>query len=218
MGAFLRLPRRGRERCGHAARAGPRARGRSAPASRRLSPRSAPASRCWPLICSRVTPGWMRDDRHLLASAGPARRSQRSVTSLVGPLVLIAEPGAVVAALAVAERGDEVELVDEAARRLPHDDEDLAAGDRDLRRAAAAGQPHLRLVVGADHRGVEIGEAVDLRAAEEADRDAPALQPVAEHLRHRRRWSARCRTVRRRRSTAAARPAWCRWCRTRRSA
>ena len=59
--------------------------------------------------------------------------------------------------------------------------------DRDLRRAAAARQPHLRLVVGADHRGVEIGEAVDLRAAEEADGHAPALQPVAEHLRHRHR-------------------------------
>ena len=38
---------------------------------------------------------------------------------------------------------------------------------------------------GAHHRGVEIGEAVDLRAAEEAHRHALALEPVTEHLRHR---------------------------------
>jgi hypothetical protein len=35
-------------------------------------------------------------------------------------------------------------------------------------------------VVGADHGGVEIGEAVDLRAAEEADGDAPALPSPIE--------------------------------------
>ena len=102
-------------------------------------------------------------------------------------LGLHAEPRAMVAALAVAERGDEIELVDEAALALRHDDENLAAGSGDLRRAAAARQPHLRLVVGADHRRVEIGVLVDLRAAEKADGDAPALQPVAEHFRHRHR-------------------------------
>ena len=47
--------------------------------------------------------------------------------------------------LAVAERGDERQLVDESARRHRHGDEDLAAMDGDLRRAAAAGQPHLGL-------------------------------------------------------------------------
>src|SRR5262249_49473295 len=41
------------------------------------------------------------------------------------------------------------------------------------------------LVVGTNHRGVEVGEAIDLRATEEADGEAPALQPVAEHFRHR---------------------------------
>src|SRR6185503_3481344 len=78
-------------------------------------------------------------------------------------------PGPVIAAFAVAERGHEVELLDEAARRMAHDDENLAAGAGDLGCAAAAGKPCLRLLVGTDHGGVEIGEAIDLRAAEEAD-------------------------------------------------
>ena len=104
------------------------------------------------------------------------------------PLGREAQPGAVIAAFAVAERGDEVELLDEAARRLAHDDENLAAGAGDFRRAAAAGKPRLRLVVGTDHGGVEIGEAIDLRAAEEADGKAAALQPVAEHFRPLERW------------------------------
>ena len=89
-----------------------------------------------------------------------------------------------VAALAVAERGDERQILDERALAHRHGDEDLAAMDGDLRRAAAARQPDLRLVVGADNRRVEIGEAVDLRAAEKTDGDAAALQPIAEHLRH----------------------------------
>ena len=135
-------------------------------------------------ICSRVTPGWI--ETTVISLVSRVGLEDREIGDELGrALGLDAEPGALVAALAVAERGDEIELADEAARRLPHDDEDLAAGDGDFRRAAAAGQPRLRLVVGADHRGVEIGEAVDLRAAEEADRDAAALQPVAEHLRHR---------------------------------
>ena len=147
--------------------------------------RSAPASRVVRLsICSRVTPGW--SETTVISLVSRIGLEDAEIGDELGrPLGLDAEPRAVIAALAVAERGDEVELLDEAARRLAHDDEDLAAGGGDLRRAAAAGQPHLRLVVGADHRGVEVGEAVDLRAAEEADGDAPALQPVAEHLRHR---------------------------------
>ena len=53
--------------------------------------------------------------------------------------------------------------------------------------AAAARQPDLGLVVRPDHRAVQVAEAVDLRAAEESDRDAAALQPVLKHLRHRHR-------------------------------
>ena len=89
-----------------------------------------------------------------------------------------------ISALAVTERRDEVQLVDEAPRRLAHDDENLAAGAGDFGRAAAAGKPRLRLVVGPHHGGVEIGEAVDLCAAEKPDSEAPPLQPVAEHLDH----------------------------------
>ena len=79
----------------------------------------------------------------------------------------------------------EVELLDERARRLPQHHEDVAHAGRDLGRAAAAGQPHLRRVVVADHGAVEVAVAVDLRGAEEADVDAAALEPVREHLRHR---------------------------------
>src|SRR5690348_13801697 len=54
------------------------------------------------------------------------------------PLGPDAEPRAVIAALAVAERGEEVDLLDEAALEVVHDDEDLAARRRDLGRPAAA--------------------------------------------------------------------------------
>ena len=52
-----------------------------------------------------------------------------------GSLGLDAERARLLAAVAVAERGDEVELVDEGALRLRHDDEDLAAA------AAISGAP-----------------------------------------------------------------------------
>ena len=96
-----------------------------------------------------------------------------------------AEPRPMLAALAMPQRGDEVEPLDEVSFRLAHDDENLAAAGADLGRPAAARQPGARLVIGADHGGVDIGEAVDLGAAEETDRHAAALQPVAEHLHHR---------------------------------
>src|SRR5215813_5496098 len=44
------------------------------------------------------------------------------------PLGLEPEAGAMIAALAVAHGGDEIELRRKGARRLVHDDEDLAAG------------------------------------------------------------------------------------------
>ncbi len=87
---------------------------------------------------------------------------QRSVTTRVGPLVVTPLLLPIVATLAVTKRGHEFELVHEAALRLGHHDEDLAAGGCDLRRAAAARQPHLRFAIGANHRGVDIGEAVEL--------------------------------------------------------
>ena len=61
--------------------------------------------------------------------------------------------------------------------------EQVGAGD--FRCAAAARKPRLRPIVGTDHRRVKIGEAVDLRAAEKAHGQAPAEQPIAEHLHHR---------------------------------
>src|SRR5215211_7386127 len=48
-----------------------------------------------------------------------------------GEVQLLAGP----AAVAVADRGHEVELLDEAALRLAHDHDDLPRGGRDLRRA-----------------------------------------------------------------------------------
>ena len=83
-----------------------------------------------------------------------------------------------------ADRGAKGELVDERARRVLDDHQRLLAGRGDLGRAAAAGKPHLGIIVGADHGAVEIGEAVDLRSPQEADVDAAALQPVGEDLRH----------------------------------
>ena len=68
--------------------------------------------------------------------------------------------------------------------RLAHDHEHLAGVDGDLARAAAAGQPGLRVVVVADDRRVDVAEPVDLGGAQEPDVDEPALQVVAEQLEH----------------------------------
>jgi len=95
------------------------------------------------------------------------------------------QAGAMVAAFAVAERGDEIEFFHEAAPALRHGDEDFPARYRDFWSAAAARQAHLGAGIGAHHRGVEIGVSVDLGAAQKAHRDAAALEPVAEHFRHR---------------------------------
>src|SRR6266567_2496456 len=51
-----------------------------------------------------------------------------------------------------------------------------------LRRASPAWQPHLWMFVAADDAGVDVAEAINLRTAEETNRDATALQPVLEHL------------------------------------
>ena len=91
----------------------------------------------------------------------------------------------IVAAGSVPERGYERQLVDERSQALRHGDEHLLHMHRDLGRTATARQPHLRLVIIPDHRRVEVREPVDLRTAEKTDRDPPALQPVAKHLRHR---------------------------------
>ena len=72
------------------------------------------------------------------------------------------------------------------------------------RSAAGAGKPHLWVrVVAADDGGVDVGVPVELGCAEEAEIDAPRLQPVVEHLGHARRHPRWCRG-RHRRSTAAA--------------
>src|ERR671910_1461152 len=91
----------------------------------------------------------------------------------------------VVGVPAVAGGRPEMELLDERARRLPHDHEDLPRVDRDLACTAGAGEPYLRTLVGADHRRVQVAEAVDLRAAEERDVDQPGLQVEREELEHR---------------------------------
>src|SRR5512134_3987360 len=81
-------------------------------------------------------------------------------------------------AAAAAERGDEVEALDEGARRVPKHDDDLLDSRGDLRRAPGARQPHLRMVVGPDHGRVDVPAPVDLRGAEEADVDPPGSDPV----------------------------------------
>ena len=67
---------------------------------------------------------------------------------------------------------------------MPHHDDHLPAGRRDLRGAPRPRQPDVGLVVLADHRGVDVAEAVDLGAGEEPHVDPAGLQPVVEDLGH----------------------------------
>ena len=86
---------------------------------------------------------------------------------------------------AAPERGDEVEALDEGPRRMPEQDDDLPGGRGDLGRPARTRQADLGMVVGADHRRVDVPAPVDLGRAEKADVHAPGADPVAEHLGHR---------------------------------
>ena len=118
---------------------------------------------------SRVTPGCSETTVNSLVS-GSGCQTREVGDQQRRALGVDAEPLAMVAAVAMAERGVEVDLLDHAAQRLLHGDVDLARRGRDLRRAAAARQPRLRLAVVADHRGVDVAEFVELGRAQKADR------------------------------------------------
>ena len=84
----------------------------------------------------------------------------------------------------LADAREEVEPLDERARRLPEHDERLPAPRGDLRGPACARQPHFRPLVVADDRAVQIPVRVDLGRAQKAYVDPSALKPVAEDLGH----------------------------------
>src|SRR5690606_4980452 len=73
---------------------------------------------------------------------------------------------AVLAALPETDRGDERQLVDEGAMRLLEDDQHLPGRAGNFRRPTRPWQANFRLVIVADHRGVDIAVPVDLRRAE----------------------------------------------------
>src|SRR5690349_8461718 len=95
-----------------------------------------------------------------------------------------AEPASRVATVKIAGTGTEVESLDEGAFLEPHDVEDALGVDGDLAGAAAAWQAHLGRSIVADDAGVQVAVAVDLRAAEQADLDTPALQIEAKQIGH----------------------------------
>ena len=94
-----------------------------------------------------------------------------------------------------------------ALRLLDHDQNFLCRGT-DLRSATRSGQPYLRLFVGANDGGVDVGEAIELRRAEEADIDASRPAASSEKSPEWTRPYLRSRPGCRRRSIAAARQAW----------
>jgi hypothetical protein len=81
-------------------------------------------------------------------------------------------------------RRDEVDAIHERLRRVPRHDQHLAHPRCDLRRPPGAGETQRRVRVVANHRGVEIAAAVDLRRPEDGKIDAPGLQPITEQLGH----------------------------------
>src|SRR4029453_15730502 len=85
----------------------------------------------------------------------------------------------------VDDGGEEAEPLEERARRLAEHHERLSTPRGNLGGAACPGESHLRLVVVADHRAVQVPVTIDLRGTEEANIDPAALEPVREDLRHR---------------------------------
>ena len=84
----------------------------------------------------------------------------------------------------VSRRCAKVELLYKAARALAHDHQDLFGVDRDLACAARSREAGLRCGVVANHRRVQVAEAIDLRSAEEAHIDAAPLQVEAKEVVH----------------------------------
>ena len=87
-----------------------------------------------------------------------------------------------ITAFAMANRGDESQLIHEGAMTLFKDDQHFLRAAGNFRRATGAWQAYLGLVIVTNHRGIDVAELVDLRSAEEADVNAPTLQPVTENL------------------------------------
>src|SRR4029077_2547320 len=100
--------------------------------------------------------------------------------SAAEPAALAPDPLGLLGAAEVAGARPEIDPLDEAARALAHDHEDLSRVDGDLARSARPGQPRRRVVVRADDRRVDVAEPVDLRGTQEADVDQPTLEVVAE--------------------------------------
>ena len=117
------------------------------------------------ITCSGVTPGW-RLRICIRFDSGWKSNTQRFVTQSCGPPGR-PRPLAVVAAVAPADSGAEVEPLDERARvvrRRPEvDQRDHAA---EVGHPAAARQAHLRRLVRPDHRVVDVAVGVHLGAAE----------------------------------------------------
>src|SRR5262245_16034168 len=66
---------------------------------------------------------------------------------------------------------------------MSDDHDDLLGLSGDMRSSSRARQSHLWRPIVADHGGIDIPEAIDLRSAQEALIDASLLQPVCENLR-----------------------------------
>src|SRR6516165_6390365 len=68
---------------------------------------------------------------------------------------------AAVAAFHVAAGGDKIQFLYKGALVVSESNQHLLGGRRDLGRASSAGQAGGRLAVIADHRSVDVGEAID---------------------------------------------------------
>ena len=75
----------------------------------------------------------------------------------------------------IARSGHEVNFLQEAASVVTHDGDRSPAERTDIVASAAAGQAHLRVVILADHRAVQVAVRVDLRPADEPVLDETAL-------------------------------------------
>ena len=136
--------------------------------------------------CSSVAPGWSESRRisPVVVEVVDAQVGDHHRGPSPQPALLRPDLGGRVGPAEVAGRGPEVDPLDEAARALAHDHEDLARVDGDLAGAAGAGQAGRRVGVVADDGGVDVAEAVDLGGTQEADVDEAPLEVVAEQLQH----------------------------------
>src|SRR6202035_758325 len=85
-------------------------------------------------------------------------------------------------ALAMTNRGREIQPVDKGVQRLPENNQHFTGGTSDFGSPACPRQSDRRTSIRADHRRIDVSEAINLRSPQKPDVDPSTLKPIGKNL------------------------------------